>query len=53
MRPIDTNKGGQVIDLTQYCTGRINRQRRPKLGLWIVLGMITWAIIGGAVAFFI
>lgn len=36
MRPQSKNKG-QIIDLTPYCTGNINRPKRRKVGFWPAL----------------
>lgn len=41
MRPKHTAKG-QVIDLTPYCRGNINRPKRRKVGFWPAFLAITF-----------
>lgn len=52
MKPIQPRPKYQVIDLTEYCTGRVNKRRR-KIGMWIVCSVVAWLAIATVVAAFV
>jgi len=52
MKPIQPRPKYQVIDLTEYCTGRINKRRR-RVGLWFFCFVVAWLAILTVVAAFV
>jgi len=52
MKPIQPRPKYQVIDLTEYCTGRINKRRR-RVETRVFCFVVAWLAILTVVAAFV